>query len=146
LTGRQPEEQPFDLDCGEAGGYRDLLGYTLTEWHENHAVMELAVEPRHCNRAGVLHGGALASLIDNACGYAATWAPPGSESRLCVTLSLTVSFTGQVSKGRVRAVGKLKGGGRKIVFCTAEVFDEDGKLIGFGEGVFRYRSGSERPA
>lgn len=130
----------------DPSGYQHLLGYRLAEWSEGRAVMELDIDARHLNRGKVVHGGVLASMIDNACGFAATWTPPDTPERLCVTLSLTVSFTGQASSGRLRAVGQVKGGGRKIVFCSAEIFDEAGRLVGFGEGSFRYRSGSESPS
>lgn len=120
------------------------MGYHLSEWGEGRAIIEMDLDARHMNRAGVLHGGALASLIDNVCGFAATYAPADAPPRFCVTLSLAVSFTGQAATGKVRATGTLKGGGRKIVFCSAEVHDDSGNLIGFGEGSFRYRTGSER--
>lgn len=143
---RTPSDDPqIRRENEEPSGYRELLGYRLSEWREGYAAIELDVMACHLNRAGVLHGGALASLIDNACGYAATWAPVDAAPRQCVTLSLTVSFAGQVSANRIRAVGRVKGGGRKIIFCAAEVHDETGNLIGLGEGTFRYRTGSERP-
>lgn len=125
-------------------GFRGLVGYRLVEWREGEAVVELDLSDDHRNRAGVLHGGAIASMLDTACGYAATWSGDPERPRFCVTLSLTVSFTGQVAKGRIRARGIVKGGGRKIVFCTAELRDEAGNLVAMGEGSFRYRSGSER--
>lgn len=123
-------------------GFRALLGLRTAEWSEGHAVLEMDLDARHMNRAGVLHGGALATLIDTACGMAATWAPEGGPERSCVTLSLAVSFTGQVAAGQVRATGRLRGGGRRIVFCSAEVRDAAGTLIGMGEGSFRYRGSS----
>jgi hypothetical protein len=46
---------------------------------------------------------------------------------------------------RERAVGRRRGGGRKIFMVTCEVFDDQEKLIAMGEGTFRYRSGSENP-
>lgn len=140
-----PSDDPrIALENEGGSGFLRLLGYRLNAWSEGYAEMILDLEPKHRNRAGVLHGGVIASMLDSACGYAATWAPPGASNRLCVTLSLTTSFTGQMAEGRLRVVGRVKGGGRKIVFCAAEAFDESGALIAFGEGTFRYRSGSER--
>jgi len=140
-----PTDDPWiRRENSEASGYRRLVGYWLSEWRDGHAVLELDLTPQHLNRGKILHGGVIASVIDNACGYAATWSPPDTPERLCVTLSLAVSFTGQVSRGRLRAVGHVKGGGLRIVFCAAEVFDEGGNLIAFGEGSFRYHAGSER--
>jgi uncharacterized protein (TIGR00369 family) len=127
----------------EPSGFQRLLGYRLVEWGEGHAALELDVEARHLNRAGVLHGGVLTTLIDTACGFAGTWTGEPGRRRLTVTLSLTTSFTGQVTTGTVRAVGRKVGGGRKIYACTAEVFGPDGAVIAVGQGSFRYRPGSE---
>ncbi|KFI26836.1 PaaI family thioesterase [Paenirhodobacter enshiensis] len=139
MTQQIPEPGPAE-DPAAATGFRRLLGYRTAEWREGHAVLEMDLDERHMNRAGVLHGGALATLIDTACGLAATWAPEGAPPRLCVTLSLAVSFAGQAAGGRVRATARLRGGGRRIVFCSAEVTDAAGRLIGMGEGSFRYRA------
>lgn len=133
------------LDGEPRSGFQDLLGYHLVEWDENHAVLELTIEPKHCNRAGLVHGGVLATLIDTSCGFAATFCPHPGRVRRCVTLQLTTSFTGQARHGTLRAVARKKAGGSRIVFCASEIFDEHGKLIAMGEGSFRYRSGSESP-
>lgn len=124
-------------------GFQDLLGYRLSQWSAGQAVLELDVEHKHTNRAGVLHGGVLATLIDTACGFSATYCPVPGRVRRVVTLSLTTNFTGQVRHGRLRAVAAMQAGGSRIVFCHADVFDDGGKLIATGGGTFRYRSGSE---
>lgn len=126
-------------------GFQQLLGYRLAEWEDGRAVLELEVEHKHTNRAGVLHGGVLATLVDTACGFAATFCPHPGRVRRVVTLSLTTSFTGQVRHGLIRAVARRVSGGSRIVFCQADVFDPAGKLLGHGQGTFRYRTGSEHP-
>jgi len=133
------------LDGEPKSGFQDLLGYHLAEWDENHAVLELTIEPKHCNRAGLVHGGVLATLIDTSCGFAATFCPHPGRVRRCVTLQLTTSFTGQIRHGLIRAIGRKKAGGSRIVFCSSEILDDNGKLIAMGEGTFRYRTGSEGP-
>ncbi len=133
------------LDGEPRSGFQDLLGYHLAEWSEGRAVLELRAEARHCNRAGVVHGGVLATLIDTVCGFSATFCPHPGRVRRVVTLQLTTSFTGQARHGLIRAIGHKKAGGSRIVFCSAEVLDEHGTLIAMGEGTFRYRSGSESP-
>lgn len=126
-------------------GYHELIGYELSEWREDLAELRLSVRPEHLNRAGVVHGGVLATLIDTACGFSASYCPYEGRVRRGMTLSLTVSFTGQASGGQIRAVARKRGGGSRIVACTAEVFDGAGRLIAVGEATFRYRTGSERP-
>lgn len=124
-------------------GFQNLLGYRLAEWSQGRAVLEMEVEPKHLNRAHVLHGGAAVTLLDTACGFSATYCPYPGRVRRVVTLSLNTNFTGQIRGGMVRAVATLIGGGAKIVFCRAELRDQGAGLIATAEGVFRYRSGSE---
>ncbi|OJX81853.1 PaaI family thioesterase [Magnetospirillum sp. 64-120] len=126
-------------------GFQQLLGYRLAEWEDGYAVLELDVEHKHTNRAGVLHGGVLATLVDTACGFSATYCPVPGRVRRVVTLSLTTNFTGQVRHGLIKAVARRMSGGSRIVFCQADVFDQAGKLLGCGQGTFRYRTGSEHP-
>ena len=133
------------LDGEPKSGFQQLLDYHLTEWAEDRAVLELTIEPRHCNRAGLVHGGVLATLIDTACGFSATFCAHPGRVRRVVTLQLSTSFTGQARHGTIRAIGRKKAGGSRIVFCAAEVLDGNGKLIAMGEGTFRYRTGSEVP-
>ncbi len=135
-----------DLLKGEPqSGFQELIGYRVSEWREDHAELRLAVRPEHLNRAATVHGGVVATLIDTACGFAATFCPHEGRVRRVVTLSLTISFTGQASGGEIRAVARKRGGGSRIVACTAEVLDAAGRLVAVGEGTFRYRGGSESP-
>lgn len=122
------------------GGFHGLIGHRLVHWEENLAELELDVDARHLNRSGVLHGGVLSTLIDAVCGFAGCYSPDPAEQRGCITLSLTVSFTGQVTGGTIRAVGRRRAGGRRIYAATGEVFSADGELIAMGEGTFRLRS------
>lgn len=122
------------------GGFADLLGYRLETWREDYAEVMLDVEARHMNRSGVLHGGVVSSLLDTALGYAGTFSDDPAVDRRAFTLSLNTHFVGTASIGQtLTAAARKTGGGRKIYFCTGEVRDQDGRLVGQGEGVFRYR-------
>ncbi|WP_290648455.1 PaaI family thioesterase [Aquisalimonas sp.] len=123
-----------------SAGFHGLIGHRLTQWEEDLAVLELEVAPKHLNRSGVLHGGVLSTLLDAVCGFAGCYVSDPAEQRGSITLSLTVSFTGQVSEGTIRAVGRRRAGGRRIYAATGEVFGPDGQLIALGEGTFRLRS------
>ena len=121
-----------------ASGYQRLMGYRLVEWRQGLAVFELDVEPHHLNSNGAVHGGVPATLIDVACTYAGTFAEPGEERRRSVTLSLHTSFLATAREGTLRVVGRRAGGGQRIYFARAEVFDAADTLIATGEGTFRY--------
>ncbi len=136
-------EQDFIARAGQQAGFHHLLGTRLVEWDRDRVVLELAVRPELLNLGGVVHGGVLSTLVDSACGFAGAWSPEPGHVRKSVTLSLTTNFTGQVTEGTLRAVGRKVAGGRRIYTGVAEVFNDAGELVATGQGTFRYRSGSE---
>jgi uncharacterized protein (TIGR00369 family) len=143
-----PEDEPFTdpfLAPEQPSAFQQTMRYRLAEWGPDRAVMALEILPRHLNRAGVVHGGVLATLLDTVGGFAGTYCTVPGNKRGAVTLSLTTTFLSQASSGSLRAVGRRRGGGRKIFMVTCEIFDEQDKLIAMGEGTYRYRSGSENP-
>ena len=81
------------------GGFADLVGYELGDWRHDHAEIRLQVEARHLNRSGVMHGGALTTLIDTACGYAGCYAGESDTPRRAFTLSLDCHFVAAAMAG-----------------------------------------------
>jgi uncharacterized protein (TIGR00369 family) len=126
-------------------GFHNLLGYRQVSWEENEAVIELALEPRHLNLGGVIHGGVLTSLLDIVLAQAGTYCPYPGRMRKAITLSLTTTFTGQCSGGVIRVTGRKRAGGTRIFNSTGEVHDDQGNLLAIAEGTFRIRSGSDKP-
>lgn len=121
-------------------GYHSLLNYQHKEWGEGYSIINMAVTPNHLNLAGVLHGGVLTGLLDIVCAQSGIYFPDENMTRRSVTLSLTTTFTGQCSHGIVTACGKVRARGRRIYSASGEVKDQQGNLLAFGEGTFRYRS------
>jgi uncharacterized protein (TIGR00369 family) len=124
-------------------GFQDLLRYRVVEWRDGHAIIELDIADRHRNRAGVLHGGVIMTLIDAAGGFCGTYCPVPGNVRRGMSLSINTNFLGQTTEGTVRAVARRTRAGKKIFFTSVEVFSQDGNLIGTGEGVYRLRGGYE---
>ncbi|MBK5002422.1 hotdog fold thioesterase [Pseudomonas sp. S31] len=116
--------------------YLQALGGHLTELREGYAAFSMEVGAQHLNRQGKLHGGAIASLLDVACGYAGLI---GTEDELidAITLSLAVSYIQTVSSGHVRVQGKVSGGGQNIYFAEASLSTDDGVLLACATGTFK---------
>jgi uncharacterized protein (TIGR00369 family) len=71
---------------------------------------------------GAFHGGALGTLADICCGYAAlTVAPEGME---VTTVEYKINFVSAAAGERVVCIGEVKKAGRTLTICTAELFDE----------------------
>ncbi|HEX2117008.1 MAG TPA: PaaI family thioesterase [Alphaproteobacteria bacterium] len=126
-------------------GFRQLLGYRVLEWKDGEAAVTLTIGPRHLNRAGALHGGVISTLIDAAGGYAGCYCAVPGHVRRCVTVSLTTQFLAQTKTGVLTARARVRGGGKRLFMASTEVHDATGALLAIGEGVYRYRSGSESP-
>lgn len=121
------------------GGFADLVGYELLRWDEDVAEVAVTVAERHLNRGGFMHGGVLTTLIDTACGYCGLYAPEGEPPRRAVTLTLTTSFIAAGQPGqRLTARATRSGGGKSVFFADCTVTDASGRVIGTGQGTFKY--------
>ena len=124
--------------------FHDLLGLRLLEWRDGFARVVCETGPQHLNRSGIVHGGVLLAMIDQAASYAGLWCSVPGNVRRAVTLDIDSRFTGQVEAGqRLAAEARIVSRGRNIYFCRTEVFGPDG-LVAFGASTHRYRRGSER--
>ena len=102
--------------------------------------MTLKVGPQHLNRLSIPHGGVLATLLDSAAGFAASYVEDPDRPRTLVTLSINVMFMGQARIGdTLVARGRRIGGGKSIGYAQAEVTVDD-RVIARAEAVFKYLS------
>lgn len=123
--------------------FNEHLGFEIVEWREGRVVIAVEVKPEHCNHSGTPHGGFIATLLDAAGALPGLWCENGELTRKALTLSLNISFLSQARTSRLKAVGELVSSGQKIYFGSSKVYDMKGNLIASGQGVFRYRTGSE---
>ncbi|HEY4163756.1 MAG TPA: PaaI family thioesterase [Dongiaceae bacterium] len=128
------------VEIGRAhSGYAELLGYKLTDRKPGFAEITLKIGPQHLNRLSIPHGGVLATLLDSAAGFAASYYEDPERPRSVVTLSINVMFLGQVRQGEtVVARGHRIGGGKSIAYASADVEATDQRLIARADAVFRY--------
>ena len=102
-------------------------------WRHNHielvdvddGMAEMLLTPRSdsANRWGTIHGGAIFTVCDAACSMAVTTL----REEKCVTVNASIDFL-HSGKGCVKAVGRVERMGGKLVFCKAELYDENGRL------------------
>ena len=109
-------------------GIEQTLGFRLVEVEEGRVVVEGTPGLHVYNPFGVVHGGYAASILDNACGYAAqSKMAPGQT---CTTLELKVAYHKAMTRetGPVRAEGRIVSIGRRAAFTEARLTDIAGKL------------------
>lgn len=121
-------------------GFLSFIGLEMTHSEEGRAGGRLEIRPEHRNRAGVVHGGVLCTMIDFGACAAGLHTFPGEERRLAITLSLTTQFTKPAAEGSLRVEGKVLSAGRKTYSAEAHVYDDAGDLVAHGIGMFQWRS------
>lgn len=107
--------------------YAELLGIELLEIQPGTAVLGMKVRPELTQNNGVVHGGAIASLIDSATAFAII-SLISPEQRV-TTADLTVSYLRPVTHGELRAVATVLRAGRRLFVVSANVSDIDQKLV-----------------
>lgn len=103
-----------------------LLGIELDEVGIGTATLGLNVRPDLKQNHGVVHGGAIASLIDTATAFAIITLLEPAER--VTTVDLTISYLRPITDGRITAVAKVVRAGRRLFVASAEVFSKDEKL------------------
>ncbi|WP_425099795.1 PaaI family thioesterase [Tropicibacter sp. S64] len=130
-----------DRFCEEPYAWQAHIGMVMRDWSEGFARFELPLAPFILNRHGNPHGGAHASLLDTAMGYAGCWTGDPERRQMCLTLSLNVQYLSRPRGEVFIATGRRTGGGKSTFFAEGVVEDETGEVIAKGTGVFRYRRG-----
>jgi len=114
--------------------FLDLIGPLLTRNGPGGSEFALAIDKRHVNARGTVHGGILSSLADVALGYAAATSvdPPAS----LVTASLSIDFVGAASPGdTVVALVDVQRVGRRLAFANCHL-SVDRQRIARASAVF----------
>lgn len=118
--------------------YWSLLGIELVDAERGHVTLRLPMrEALATRRPDVMHGGAIASLVDAASGSAvATLRDPEDDTWAGhATTDLNVSYLRAV-RGEARAEGRVLRAGRTTVFVAVEVRDEAGELAAAGRVTY----------
>ena len=106
--------------------FAHLLGIELDELSNGIASLSLKVRKELTQNHGVVHGGAIASLIDTATAFAIISLLAPKER--VTTVDLTISYLRPLTKGRITAVAKVRRAGRRLFVVSADITGEDGKL------------------
>jgi uncharacterized protein (TIGR00369 family) len=112
-----------------------LLGIELVEVGTDRAVVRLPFREDLVTIADVVHGGALASLIDMAA-VSAAWADDAQPTSMeGATVSLDVSYVAAARGKDLTAVGVVSKRGRTLVFVDVRVTEPDERLVATGSAV-----------
>ncbi len=114
--------------------YPRLLGFELVDLKYGEATLKVKMRDELRQPYGVLHGGATASLIDTAMAFACISCL--EEGEQTVTIDLTVHYLRPHTEGEVFCTAKVLRNGKRVQTVSAEVFNEQGKLIATGLSTY----------
>jgi uncharacterized protein (TIGR00369 family) len=101
-------------------GLMATLGVELIAVVRGRVDLELRYDDRFTQQHGFLHAGAVASVLDSACGYAAySVMPPDAE---VLTVTYTINLLAPAAGERFAVTGQVVRAGRTLVVCRGEAF------------------------
>jgi uncharacterized protein (TIGR00369 family) len=115
------------LKAFERNPYVNLIGMELVDLEYGEATLRMKMRKDLEQIHGLMHGGATASLIDTATGYATASVLDKGEK--AATIDLTISYLHPVTKGTVTCTAKVIKNGRRFITLTAEAKNDEGKLV-----------------
>ena len=101
------------------------LGVEVIAVEPGRVEMSLRHDDRFTQQHGFLHAGAVASVLDTACGYAAYSVMPPEASVL--TATYTINLLAPAAGERFAITGEVVRAGRTLVVCRGEAFADDGQ-------------------
>ncbi|WP_436794119.1 PaaI family thioesterase [Actinospongicola halichondriae] len=116
--------------------FPSLVGLQVEEMRRDYCRMRLPYRTELDQPAGVVHGGALATLMDTVV-VPAIGTAYGPEVQF-VTVNMNINYVGAVTQADTIAEGWVTRRGRTMAYCRAEA-TSNGKLVMEGSLVYAIR-------
>src|SRR5262249_40166871 len=90
-------------------------------------------DPSHIGFEGIVHGGVLATILDEAMVWAATW----QARRFCVCAEMTVRFRKPAQIGHpLKIVAEVAAARPRLITTSARVVGDNGEELASGSGKY----------
>lgn len=116
------------------GRFWGFLGCRYIKGNKQEVQIALTAGEHHTNSMGIIHGGVLTSLMDQAMGMVATAA---MEVDSCVTTNLNVHFLAPMSQGELVVTSTVLHQAGRSITTQSEVRDASGTLGCMATATFR---------
>lgn len=118
----------------ESAPWYRLIGMKIRR-EDKEISVEIQVEEKHLQALGMVHGGAIASILDSAIGLNIN-KELINEGKLAITSQLNVHYLKPVSKGKIIARAKPLFIGSKVAVGYGELKDENGDTVAVATSTF----------
>jgi uncharacterized protein (TIGR00369 family) len=114
------------------------LGIELAAIEPDRAELRLPYRPELATMGDVVHGGAIAALLDTA-SMAAAWSDDTVPDQLAgATVSMSIDYVAAARGADLTATARAVRRGRSLCFCEVEVTDAGGGVIAKALAVHRF--------
>ncbi len=107
--------------------FAKMIGMELVDMRTDEAIIKIEMRDELRQPAGVLHGGVTATLMDTAMAFAVITRL--EEGERASTVDLTVHYLRPHTEGTFTCTAKIVRAGKRIFTVSADVVNEQGKLI-----------------
>ena len=118
----------------EVSPYPSLLSMRLVAIGVGFAEIAIAIEGKHKQLLGVVHGGVLASLIDTVAFWAVYFGIQ-APNQWYTSVDLKVNYLSPAVSGDLLARGRQIKVGKKICYASAEIFDSKDNILAHGSST-----------
>ena len=108
-------------------GFDEEIGMEWIDLDPDNARARIAVEPRHHQPFGMVHGGVYATLAESLCS-AATYNTVIKDGMVAMGQSNATTFLRPIKEGHVNAVARTRHRGRTTWVWDVELSDDEGRL------------------
>ena len=100
---------------------------------DREATLELTISSQYFHAADAMHGAIYFKLLDDSAYFASASV---EKTFFLLTKSYTIHFRRPVFEDRLKAIGKVVSINEKEIISSSEIYNQAGKLVAHGEGVF----------
>lgn len=111
----------------------NIFDTTTVKISEGISEIGLTISDKYFHALGAIHGSVYFKLLDDAAFFAVNSLV---EDAFVLTTSFNINLVRPANKGDIKAIGKIKFRSPNLYVAESVLYNEDGKEIGFGTGIF----------
>ena len=117
------------------GPMADMVGWKCLGFENDELTLEFTPKPFFCNPMGMIHGGFVASMLDESMGSAILATTRGQS--IGATISATIDFIRPAMLGTLTTTSRVANLGKSIAFLEGELWSSGGKLLAKSSASFK---------
>jgi 1,4-dihydroxy-2-naphthoyl-CoA hydrolase len=107
--------------------FADEIGVEWIDFDPDNARAKIAVERRHLQPFGIVHGGVYATLAESICS-GATYHAVRDQNMVAIGQSNDTTFLRPIGKGTINATARTRHRGRTTWVWDVELTDDEGRV------------------